>query len=115
MLFFLEIKYHFDAAFIKVSSLCFSKSISNTGNVKFYDEIESLKKETKKLRENGVNIIIGLGHSGIKVDEVIAREVEDLDLIVGGHSHTLLWTGKQISHDHLKTFIMLRKLFKMYI
>lgn len=96
MLFFLEIKSHFNAAFIKVFSSFFFKAISNSENVEFYDEIESLKRETKKLRDNGVKIIIGLGHSGIKVDEVIAREVEDIDLIVGGHSHTLLWTGKQI-------------------
>jgi len=52
-----------------------------------------LKKEIKKLRDSGVNIIIGLGHSGIEVDKIIAKEVEDIDLIVGGHSHTLLYSG----------------------
>jgi len=62
--------------------------------VGFFDEVESLKKETKKLRESGVSIIIGLGHSGIEMDQIIAREVEDIDLIVGGHSHTLLWSGE---------------------
>lgn len=72
----------------------FFKSISNTENVEFFDEVESLKKETKKLRENGVNIIICLGHGGIEMDQIIARKVEDIDLIVGGHSHTLLWSGK---------------------
>jgi len=73
------------------------KSISKTENVGFFNEVESLKKETKKLRESGVNIIIGLGHSGIEMDQIIASEVEDLDLIVGGHSHTLLWSGKTLS------------------
>ncbi|KAL5243001.1 hypothetical protein ACI65C_010411 [Semiaphis heraclei] len=68
-------------------------TISQTGAVEFFDEVESLKKETKKLRANGVNIIIGLGHSGIEKDQIIAREVEDIDVIVGGHSHTLLYTG----------------------
>lgn len=74
----------------------FFKTISNSGAVEFYDEIESLKKETKKLRDSGVNIIIGLGHSGIERDQEIAKEVEDIDLIVGGHSHTFLYTGKYI-------------------
>ncbi|CAI6346863.1 unnamed protein product [Macrosiphum euphorbiae] len=68
-------------------------TISNTGNVEFFDEVESLKKETKKLRDDGVNIIIGLGHSGIEKDQIIAREVEDIDIIVGGHSHTFLYSG----------------------
>lgn len=70
------------------------KTISNTSAVEFFDEIESLKKETKKLRDSGVNIIIGLGHSGIEKDQIIAKEVEDIDIIVGGHSHTLLYSGK---------------------
>jgi 5'-nucleotidase len=72
-------------------------SISNSGKVEFFDEVESLKKETKKLRDDGVNIIIGLGHSGIKKDQIIAREVEDIDIIVGGHSHTFLYSGTEPS------------------
>jgi len=55
----------------------------------------SLKKETKKLRENGVKIIICLSHSGIEKDKEIAKEVEDIDIVVGGHSHTFLYSGKQ--------------------
>lgn len=70
------------------------QTISNTGAVEFFEEVESLKKETKKLRDSGVNIIIGLGHSGIEKDQIIAKEVEDIDIIVGGHSHTFLYTGK---------------------
>lgn len=71
-----------------------SKFISSVGGVEFYDEIESIKKEIKKLRDNGVNIIIALGHSGIEKDQEIAKEVEDIDLIVGGHSHTFLYSGE---------------------
>lgn len=70
--------------------------MSKTEAVGFFDEIESLKTETKKLRESGVNIIIGLGHSGIEIDKIIAEEVEDIDVIVGGHSHTFLYSGKLI-------------------
>ncbi|XP_008187662.1 protein 5NUC isoform X1 [Acyrthosiphon pisum] len=67
-------------------------TISNSGAVEFFDEVESLKKETKKLLKNGVNIIICLSHSGIEKDKVIAKEVEDIDIIVGGHSHTFLYS-----------------------
>ncbi|XP_034946723.1 protein 5NUC-like [Chelonus insularis] len=72
-----------------------TKAISHPANVIFHDEIESLKKEIKKLKnEQKVDIFIGLGHSGYEVDKKIAKEVEDLDLIIGGHSHSFLYTGK---------------------
>ncbi|VVC28338.1 Hypothetical protein CINCED_3A000690 [Cinara cedri] len=67
--------------------------VAKTEEIVFFDEIESLKKETKRLRDNGVNIIIGLGHSGVDIDEIVAREVEDIDIIVSGHSHTFLYSG----------------------
>jgi len=70
------------------------KTISSSGAVGFFDEVESLKNETKKLLNNGVNIIICLSHSGIEKDKIIAKEVEDIDIIVGGHSHTFLYSGK---------------------
>ena len=42
---------------------------------------------------NGVNIIIALGHSGFKMDQRIAKEVDGVDLVVGGHSNTFLYNG----------------------
>ena len=42
---------------------------------------------------NGVNIIIALGHSGFKMDQRIAKEVDGIDLVVGGHSNTFLYHG----------------------
>ena len=57
------------------------------------DEIESVNKEAKKLKAEGVKIIIALGHSGFTIDQKIAREVPDIDVVVGGHSNTFLFTG----------------------
>lgn len=64
-----------------------------TGNLTFEDEIKVLLKEVKNLVDRGTKIIIGLGHSGIDKDKEIARAVPDIDIIVGGHSHTLLFNG----------------------
>lgn len=61
--------------------------------VKYMDEIDAIKKEVKKLQSMGVNIIIALGHSGYTKDMEIAKEIEGIDLVVGAHSHTMLWTG----------------------
>lgn len=44
--------------------------------------------------DGGVDIIIALGHSGYEMDLKIAKEVEDIDVVVGGHSHSFLFTGK---------------------
>ena len=48
--------------------------------------------EAEKLDSEGVKILIGLGHSGYDVEKKIAEKVPLLDLVVGGHSHTFLYT-----------------------
>jgi len=60
--------------------------------VEFEDEITKIKEEVKKLKSKGVKIIIALGHSGYEVDKAIAKAIPELDLVVGGHSHTFLYT-----------------------
>jgi 5'-nucleotidase len=60
------------------------------GNVVFQDEIESLKADVAALESEGVDIIIALNHVGLAKDLEIAAAVPGLDLVIGGHSHTLL-------------------------
>ena len=71
-----------------------TKHIPKTGGVEFLDEIETIRNISKKLKEDGINIIIALGHSGFETDKKIAAEIEDIDLVIGGHSHTFLYSGK---------------------
>ncbi|CAI6346000.1 unnamed protein product [Macrosiphum euphorbiae] len=68
--------------------------IAQTGNVKILPEIPSVAAEAKRLKNDGVDILIALGHSGFEMDIQIARDVEDIDLVIGGHSNTFLYTGK---------------------
>ena len=72
-----------------------TKNIARTENVNFLDEVEVIREEAKKLKAQGINILIALGHSGFETDEKIAREVEDIDLVIGGHSNTFLYTGEK--------------------
>lgn len=72
----------------------FLQSLSNPGNVEFKDEVSSITEEAKKLKSQGVNILIGVGHSGYDADLKIANEVPDLDVIIGGHTNTFLYTGE---------------------
>ncbi len=68
-----------------------TEKISNPGNkVKFEDYIAVAQKMVDELKEKGVNKIIVLSHLGYRNDKILAEKVEDIDIIVGGHSHTLL-------------------------
>lgn len=49
--------------------------------------------EAAKLKSQGVNIIIALGHSGFEKDKQIAAECPEVDLVVGGHTNTFLFNG----------------------
>jgi len=62
-------------------------------NLEFLDEIESIQREAKKLTDSGVNIIIAVGHAGFVKDKEIAEKVPQVDVVVGGHSNTFLYTG----------------------
>ena len=62
------------------------------GEVAFTDEIASVRREAERLDAEGVKVIIALGHSGYETDIVLAEQIPLLDLVVGGHSHTFLYT-----------------------
>ncbi|XP_078332927.1 snake venom 5'-nucleotidase-like isoform X1 [Crassostrea virginica] len=67
--------------------------ISQPGSLKFDDEVTSIRAEVTNLQGQGVNKIIALGHAGFSVDKRIAREVAGVDVVVGGHTNTFLYTG----------------------
>lgn len=54
------------------------------------DEIGYLKDAVKEIEGQGVNKIVLLSHVGYVKDQEIAKAVDGIDVIVGGHSHTLL-------------------------
>lgn len=51
---------------------------------------KSVAKEVQKLKAQGIKIIIVLSHIGLAADKKLAQAVPDIDVIVGGHSHSLL-------------------------
>lgn len=59
-------------------------------NVIFTDPSEAVQGEVDKLTEQGVNKIIVLSHSGYGVDQHVAANTTGVDVIVGGHTNTLL-------------------------
>jgi 5'-nucleotidase len=75
------------------------KSIAKTGNVKILPEIPSITAEARRLKNQGVNILIALGHSGFDMDKQIAEQVDDIDLVIGGHTNTFLYNGEYQTYN----------------
>ena len=59
-------------------------------NVAFADEIAALQAAVDALTAEGVTHIVALTHVGLSRDREIAAAVRGIDVIVGGHSHSLL-------------------------
>ncbi|XP_030033577.2 apyrase [Manduca sexta] len=77
-----------------------TKTSSNPGEVIFLDPIPIVQREAQLLTDQGVDIIIVLSHCGLDVDIQIAKTVgENIDVIVGGHTHSLLWNGTSPSNE----------------
>jgi 5'-nucleotidase len=59
-------------------------------NITFTDPVPAVQAEVDRLTADGVNKIIVLSHSGFGVDQYVAAQTTGVDVIVGGHSNTLL-------------------------
>ncbi|XP_014242465.1 protein 5NUC-like [Cimex lectularius] len=76
-----------------------TKEIATVGNVILTDEVECIRKEAQKLKKEGVHVVIAVGHSGWTKDLEIAEKVEEVDVVVGGHTDTFLYTGTPPSRE----------------
>jgi 5'-nucleotidase len=56
--------------------------------------------EAEKLSAAGVNKIILITHIGLGIDEQTAAQLKNVDVIVGGHSHTLLSDTYKAAGEH---------------
>ncbi|XP_037572419.2 protein 5NUC-like [Dermacentor silvarum] len=68
-------------------------TIARPGRIRILPEVKSINDEIERLKQQGVKTFFLISHVGYDVDRTIAKECPDLDLIVGGHTNTLLYTG----------------------
>ncbi|MGE8203764.1 5'-nucleotidase C-terminal domain-containing protein [Heyndrickxia sp. NPDC080065] len=82
-----------------------TKDISSPGKVEFKNYIEEAKKAVKAFEKQGVNKIIAITHIGFDDnpdydnDLLLASNVDGIDVIIGGHSHTKLEEPVVINKD----------------
>lgn len=85
--------------------------------ITFSDTIECAKKSVAALQKEGVDMIVCLSHCGTdpnpenSEDEILAQEVPEIDVIVSGHTHTLL--EEPIVYDH--TYIVSAECYGKYL
>lgn len=58
--------------------------------VRFVKAETAIKPVIDRLRREGVDVIVALSHLGLPRDQELAKAVDGIDVIVGGHSHSLL-------------------------
>lgn len=65
---------------------CFS---SNAPQVKYIDFVELGRKLARELKAQGAELLIALTHMRVPNDVKLAEEVEEFDIIAGGHDHDI--------------------------
>lgn len=72
----------------------------NVRGLQFTNGPEVARKYIPELQQQA-DIIIVLSHEGTAVDELIARAVQGIDLIIGAHSHDLIAPPKKINQTYV--------------
>ena len=74
-----------------------TNTIAKTGKLSFSNEAQAVSAEAAKLKAEGINIVVVLSHCGLDRDREIARlGGTDIDIIIGGHSHSFLFSGENL-------------------
>ena len=68
----------------------------NVEGLKFLDPIDIAKRTAQVIRPD-VDILIALSHLGLSKDVELAEAVPEFDVIVGGHSHTVLDVPREVN------------------
>lgn len=83
-----------DGVKFAVIGLTVAKKTKNSSqpnaDTEFTDEIETAQKEIDQYKAQGINKIILQTHVGYDLDKKLAQSLSDVDVIIGGDSHTLL-------------------------
>ena len=89
-----------------------TSDISSPGSIEFENYLDEARKAVEAFEAQKVNKIIALTHIGyddnaaVDNDLILAEQVEGIDVIVGGHSHTELAEPVFVAKDETPTVIV---------
>lgn len=84
-------------AIIGVTTETTPQTTMQVGRVVFNDAVESVRTQVAALEAQGINKIIVLSHLGYQQDKELVAKVAGIDIVVGGHSHTLMGDASLLS------------------
>lgn len=85
------VQYGFVGAMPPDFKTCSKESVQKGINVLSVDDtVVALQDEIDKLKAQGINRIIMLSHVGHEVDKEIVQKLDGVDVVIGGHSHTVV-------------------------
>lgn len=65
----------------------FLKTVCFEDDVEYVNFVEAGVHLAEELRSMGAEIVIALTHMRLPNDELLCREVPEIDLVLGGHDH----------------------------
>ena len=71
--------------------------ISSPGSVTFTPLLETSRQVSKQLRDDGADLVVAIGHTGIEEDLMLMRSDSGFDILLSGHDHLLVtyYDGKR--------------------
>lgn len=86
----------------------FKTNPKNLEGIKILDPVDTAKKVVKKLKKKNVDYIVALVHLGLDNSsqekdrsDNLAKMVPEIDLIIDGHSHTVLPNGLKVNENYI--------------
>lgn len=79
---------------------------NNTPNLEWENIIETTRKQIASLKAMGVNLIVVYGHLGddatsVRTSVQLAEAIDEIDLIIDGHSHKRYEVGRKVNNAYL--------------
>jgi len=68
----------------------------NVAEVEFQDPVPAVKHYLPKMLDDGAELVVVLSHLGLGGDKHLARVLEGIDVIVGGHSHNRMSKAEKV-------------------
>jgi len=69
--------------------------------LKILDPIDTSENMVNTLKKEGADFIITISHLGYDKDKILAGSVEGINLIIGGHSHTVLNQADSVNNIYI--------------
>lgn len=69
---------------------------ANVAGLRFEQPVTAARRAVADLRARGAQLVVALTHLGLGADRALARTVEGIDVIVGGHSHHRPRTAEKV-------------------